>query len=182
MSRAKKVEPAGKTVVPGVPEKTVNPKDLQLLQANEEIISNAQASFKEMGKALKAIHDQKQFKAAGFDDFESYCVKKWAYSLNYANRLIAAHDCYEGLKKTLAETGEDLPKNEYQLRILAGVKETEWVETWKQVLAHAAGKPVTGEMVETVVNKAANSGAEKPKSKAGKKANAAKTVPAEAKK
>jgi len=179
MSRTKKIGPAGKTVVPGIPEKIVDPKDLQLLQANEEIISNGQDGFRETGKALKAIRDQKQFKAAGFDDFESYCVKKWGYSLNYANRLVAAHDCYERLKKGLAETGEDLPKNEYQLRILAGVNEAEWVKTWKQVLAHAAGKPVIGEMVETVVNKSAN---KKSKTKAGKKTKTAKTAPAEAKK
>jgi predicted house-cleaning noncanonical NTP pyrophosphatase (MazG superfamily) len=137
-------------VAPTVTEKTVDPKDLQLLQANEEIISKAQSSFLEIGKALKAIRDQEQFKAAGFENFEAYCTTKWSYSKSYASRLIGAHSCHELLRKNLAP-GEVLPCNEYQLRSLAVLPEDKWVTTWQQVVKQAAGKSVTGEMVEAAV-------------------------------
>jgi propanediol dehydratase large subunit len=162
------------------PEKPVNPKNMQLLQENEAVISKAQSSFLEIGKALKAIRDQKLFAGTEYVDFEAYCIKKWCYSQSYANRLIAAHDCYELLKKELSSSGEVLPINEYQLRALSGLTDNKWVKTWKQVLANAAGKPVTGEMVEAVVNNMlSKSVAAKPKTAAKQTETPAKTVNAE---
>jgi len=153
MSRAKNtVKSAGKTAA-AKPEKAVSGKKLQQLQENEAIISKAQSSFLDSGKALKAIRDQKLFKASGHENFETYCKQKWGYSQNYSNRLIAAYNCYEVLKKALAPSGRVLPGNEYQYRALAGLKESQWVKAWKQVLSEAAGEPVTGEMVEQVVRK-----------------------------
>jgi len=146
----KMVKSAKKTAEVAKPEKPVDPKDLQSLQANEEIIAKAQSSYLELGKALMAIREGKQFEAAGFEDFKAYCVKKWSYSENYANRLIAAYECHEFLKKELAVTGEVLPKNEYQYRSLARLHQPHWIKAWKQVLSEAAGKPVTGEMVSEV--------------------------------
>ena len=163
MKRAKQTIKTAKTTgAAASPEKVVDPKDLQTLQENEEIISKAQSSFLDLGKALQGIRDQKQFKAAKFDDFESYCVEKWSYSRNYADRLIAAYSCHKSLKEKLAATGEQLPTNEYQLRSLASLPETKWVETWKHILTNAAGKPVTGEMVKVAVEVIQNSTAKKP--------------------
>jgi hypothetical protein len=64
------------------PEKVADQKDLQLLQKNEAVISKAQSSFLEIGKALKTIRDQKLFAGTEYTDFEAYCLKKWAYSLS----------------------------------------------------------------------------------------------------
>jgi vancomycin resistance protein YoaR len=184
MSRTKKTAKTTETAVAAAkPEKVVDPKDLQLLQVNEDIISKAQSGFLDVGKALKAIHDQEQFRAVGFDDFEAYCLKKWGYSQNYSNRLIAAYSCHELLKKELASPGEQLPTNEYQLRSLVVLPENEWVKTWKQVLANAADKPITGEMVKAAVEAVKNPTAEKPAEteaktaeKANKQASASKLV------
>jgi hypothetical protein len=167
MSRPKKIKPAEQTAEAVNPEKVADPKDLQLLQENEAVISKAQSSFLEIGKALKTIRDQKLFAGTEYADFEAYCLKKWAYSLSYANRLIAASDCYELLKEKLSPKGKALPSNEYQLRALTGLPETKWVKTWKKVLKHADGKSITGEMVEAVVKPMlAKSEAVKPKTDA----------------
>jgi len=175
VSRTKKaIKTAETTVVAATPEKVVDPKDLQLLQVNEEIILKAESSFLDIGKALKAIRDQEQFKAAKFEGFEDYCVQKWAYSRNYADRLIAAYSCHELLKKEPTLTGGKLPTNEYQLRYLASLPETKWVETWKQILTNADGKPVTGEMVKTAVNAIQNPTAAKPAETEGETAEKAK--------
>jgi len=179
VSRPKKIK-TNKPDVAVKPDKAADPKDSQLLQENEAIISKAQSSFLEIGMALKAIRDQNLFAGTEYVDFEAYCNKKWSYSLSYAKRLIAAHDCYELLKEKLSSSGEVLPCNEYQLRALAGLPDTKWIKTWKQVLKHAAGKPVTGEMVEAVVNeKPAKSEAAKPKTAARQTETPAKTVNAE---
>ncbi len=153
MSRSQKTVKSAKQTAAANPGKVVSRKKLQQLQEHEAIISKAQSGFLESGKALKAIRDQKLFKASGHENFEAYCLKKWGYSQNYSNRLIAAYNCYEVLKKELAASGRILPSNEYQYRALAGLKESQWVKAWKQVLADAAGEPVVGEMVEKVVNK-----------------------------
>lgn len=144
------IEKAETTVAPVKTEKTVDPKDLQSLQLNEEIISKAQSSFLDIGKALKAIRDQKQFEAAKFDNFEAYCKAKWSYSKSYASRLIGAYNCHELLRENLA-SGEVLPSNEYQLRSLIVLPEDKWITTWQQAVKQAAGNPVTGELVEAAV-------------------------------
>jgi len=181
MSRPKKTVNSVENTAAVKPEKVADPKILEKLQGNEQIIALAQRTFLDAGLALKAIRDEKLFEAAGHDSFETYCVKKWNYSLNYANRLIAAFYCNQVLKKEFASTGEILPSNEFQYRALMGLKESLWVKTWKEVLKHAAGKPVTGEMVETVVNKLDGINSETKKTKSKKTAAKTKNPP-EAKK
>jgi len=152
MKRSKSIKSTGKTVAANS-GKVGKSNDQQRLQENEAIISKAQNSFLDSGKALKAIREEKLFEADGHEDFQAYCLKRWSYSRNYANRLITAYNCHETLKKKFADTGEALPSNEYQYRALASLNKAQWVKAWKQALANAAGKPVTGEMVESVVRK-----------------------------
>jgi hypothetical protein len=145
MSHTRKTIKSAENAAAAKPEKIVDPKILDRLQGNEAVIALAQRTFLDAGLALKVIRDEKLYEAAGHDSFETYCLKKWGYSQNYSNRLIAAFNCNQLLKKELATTGEILPSNEYQYRALAGLKESLWAKAWKEVLKHAAGKPVTGE-------------------------------------
>jgi hypothetical protein len=153
VSRAKKIRAGKQPKIETNAKKAVNRKKLQLLRENEAVISKAQSSFLEIGLALRAIRVQRLFTSSGYDDFEAYCLRKWHYSLSYAYRLIGAYNCHELLKRELSETGEPLPSNEYQLRVLSGLDASECVSTWKRALTQAAGKPVTGEIVEEVASK-----------------------------
>ena len=181
MSRVKKTIKSAENAAAAKLGKIVDPKILEKLHGNEAVIALAQRTFLDAGLALKVIRDEKLYEAAGYESFEAYCLKKWNYSLNYANRLIAAFNCNQVLKKELAATGEILPSNEFQYRALAGLKESLWAKTWKEVLKLAAGKPVTGEMVEAVVNKLNGSDSETKKTK-GKKTAAETKNPPEAQK
>jgi hypothetical protein len=151
MKRVKNaVKQAGKSVKAKKSGKAVKAMLSQLLQTNEVTIARAASSFLEIGKALKAIRDQEQYKAARFKNFEAYCEKKWNYSKSYASRLIGAYDAHELLKAKLPARTV-LPNNEYQLRALAALPESKWGTTWKRIVKQAKGKPVTGETVESVV-------------------------------
>jgi hypothetical protein len=151
MKKSKKtVKKAVKTVKAKKSGKVVKAMLSQLLQTNEVTIARAASSYLEIGKALKAIRDQKQFQATRFKNFETYCERKWNYSKSYASRLIGAYDAHELLKAKLPARTV-LPNNEYQLRALAALPESKWVTTWKRIVKQAKGKPVTGETVDKVV-------------------------------
>lgn len=151
MKKSKKaIKQAVKTVKAKKSGKAMKVMLSQLLQANEVTIARAASSYLEIGKALKSIRDQEQYKATRFKNFEAYCEKKWNYSKSYASRLIGAYDAHELLKAKLPARMV-LPNNEYQLRALAALPEGKWVTTWKRVVKQAKGKPVTGETVDSVV-------------------------------
>ena len=93
-----------------------------------------------------------------------------------------AFACVKTLLVELSPIGETrVPTNEYQVRSLVTQfkdQPDQWVKIWKQVLSKADGKPVTGEMVEAVVDELkapeANTGnGSSRKAKAGAKAKKA---------
>jgi len=58
------------------------------LAQNEEIITRGQRTFIEVGNALMEIREQRQYKDAGYTDFDTYCRERWGWSKRHANRIV----------------------------------------------------------------------------------------------
>lgn len=83
------------------------------LKANEAIVAKGRATFMEVGEALAAIRDAKQYREAGFSSFDAYCQERWGFTANYARRqIIAAADAKS------VPTGTLLPRTERAARAL----------------------------------------------------------------
>jgi len=135
----------------------LTPNDEQMFTAYENTIRDKISGFASVGMALKAIKDQQLHKIE-FPDwtFEQYCRERWGLSDKYAYRLIDAHTCVDNLLKELSPIGETrFPTHESQVRALTALKPAKQVKAWKQVLKDNAGKPITADEVEKVVNKLA---------------------------
>jgi len=131
-------------------------KDQQAaLDGFEEIIESGFGSFVEVGKALKAIEDQKLYKTSPDLDFPGYCKTKWRMSKQYAYRLIHAAE-FVGKLKSVDEKNaiKVFPINESQVRpIVEKLDRRQWVSAWRQVLAEVGDGIITAAKVAEVVRK-----------------------------
>jgi len=171
MSRAKKneneatpvAEPAEKNeqkldpdvVVPAEPqgEGQLNGVEELKLVALEEYIKLNLYGFMIVGKALKAISDEKLYRVK-FKRFEDYCQERWGLSDKYAYRQIEAYICVDRLEKALSPIGEKrIPTNESQVRPLTALEPEQQVKAWQRVLKAREGKSITADDVEKVVDK-----------------------------
>lgn len=62
----------------------------QRLRACERVLTEHMEEFVRVGLALKEIRDERLYKEDGFSRFEDYCRKKWAWSRDYADRVISS--------------------------------------------------------------------------------------------
>lgn len=111
------------------------------LQALETVVGNGKEAFVKVGCALAEIRDDRLYRES-FDTFEEYCVTRWQFKRNYANKLIVA----AGISKDL---GTIVP-NEATARELAKANPEHRQAVVESV---AAREPVTAKAVREEVKK-----------------------------
>lgn len=155
---AVEVEQKPKTEVTGQAEPqgetALNAAEEFKLNEFERIIELNIGGFMLVGRALKAISDQKLYRAK-FTRFQDYCHARWGLSDKHAYRLIEAYTCVDKLQKELVSPiGETrFPIHESQVRPLTPLVPEKQVKAWQQVLKACKGKPITADEVQNVVDK-----------------------------
>lgn len=129
----------------------------------EAVITQGIRSFYETGKALQEIRDQRLYKETGHSSFEEYCLNKWKFTKDYANKLVASYSVIKELEASQGENNEKpntivstLPTHETQVRPLTKIKDPEErLKAWNEVVEKAkeAEKPITAKDVEAVASK-----------------------------
>jgi len=137
-------------------EAPLDPAEELKLEQYETVIKQGLGGFLSVGKALKAIRDERLYRAKS-DRFEDYCREQWGLSDKYAHRLVKAYDVVMNLQSELKNSpnGETrLPSNESQVRHLTTLEKPEQqVKAWQQVLKNCEGKPITADEVKAVVDR-----------------------------
>jgi hypothetical protein len=136
-------------------EAALNAAEEMKLEQFETVLKPGLGSFMVVGKALKAIRDERLYRAK-FKTFEDYCRQRWDLSDKYAYRHIDAYTVVENLVSKLktSPNGETrLPTNESQVRPLTSLEPEQQIKAWQQVLKLCAGKPITANEVQAVVDK-----------------------------
>jgi hypothetical protein len=73
----------------------------QRLVLLEATIRRGLSTFIEVGNALAEIRDARLYREQGFRTFEDYCLKRWRWGRNYANKQIAAARVIQNLGTTV---------------------------------------------------------------------------------
>lgn len=87
------------------------------LAENEAVIERGLATFVEVGRAQ--IRDGRQYRSAGWSDFDTYCRERWGFNRQRAHQLIEGADAVS----TVVDAGAPAPSNEGQARELAPLKD-----------------------------------------------------------
>ncbi len=103
------------------------------LDQNEAVIERGLGTFVEVGEALMAIRDGRQYRDADYSDFDTYCRERWGMSRTQSDRLITASD----VVSTLAPIGAT-PQTESQARALAPLRDDP--EAMAEVMADVAAQ------------------------------------------
>lgn len=117
----------------------------------ERVIDAGQKTFVEVGQALLKIRESRLYRAE-FGTFEEYCLNRWGWSRQHANRLVSAAATAANLEP-LGST----PRNATIIRPLANLAPDQQREAWTKAneKADAENRPVTardvGEMVVEIV-------------------------------
>jgi hypothetical protein len=153
-------------VFPGVQEEVQNLDRTHKLLEHEQIIEVGLTNF-EVGRALRAICDAKLYKGK-WEKFEPYCKDRWDMSPKHAYRLIKTANVMDALKGDKAV--KVYPLNEAQIRPIAALLESKWVDAWKLVIKKAGTDKITARLIASVIaNRPGRPKARK--AKAPKKAN-----------
>jgi hypothetical protein len=107
------------------------------LQHLESVIKKYRQNFYSVGKALKEIRDGRHYQRLEFRSFESYVRLRWDMGRSHAYRLIEAFAVIDNL----SPIGEQLPKNEAQVRPLTQLDPHSQRRIWREFLA--TGKPLS---------------------------------------
>lgn len=123
------------------------------LEKLEKRVTEGLAKFIEVGQALAEIQNREGYKLRGHKTFEEYCEKQFGFSLRHGQRLIAAAETAQEIKKL---TGGDAPKNESAARVLAPIVKDE--KTVKRVEAELKKRKqtfatATAEKIQEVVER-----------------------------
>jgi hypothetical protein len=89
------------------------------LAENEAVIERGLATFVEVGRALMEIRDGRQYRTAGWSDFDGYCRERWGFNRQRAHQLIEGADAVS----TVVDAGAPAPSNEAQARELAPLRD-----------------------------------------------------------
>lgn len=100
------------------------------LRRLEKVIDQSRRRFRQIGAALRTIRDEKLYKVALFDSFESYVRQRWEMGKSQAYRLIEASRVVDNL----SPIGDALPANEAQARVLARLAPAEQKRLWREFL------------------------------------------------
>jgi hypothetical protein len=126
----------------------------------EDIIAANQQNFRQTGKALKQIRDDRLFRDLLFDSFDVYVRQRWDMARSQAYRLIKSANVIENL----SPIGDGiLPENEYQARVLARFTKEDQRKIWRAFIA--SGMTLTARNIKKFAHQT-------PKNKSVKNANA----------
>jgi hypothetical protein len=137
----------------------------------EKNIDQGNALFREAGRELLRIHEERLYKGQ-YKTFEEYCKTRWNYSRSYANGLIDATIVIRNLSAMADKTNEPntlgttvpkpetqpkalpMPSSERQARPLTKLKTAEAQrEAWSEAVQTAPEGKVTAKHVEEVVKR-----------------------------
>jgi hypothetical protein len=133
--------------------KEFEPSDKRL-EHLESVIKKYRQNFYPVGKALKQIRDGRHYQRLA-RSFESYVRLRWDMGRSHAYRLIDAYVVIDNL----SPIGEQLPKNEAQVRPLTQLDSHSQRRVWREFLA--TGKPISAFNIRKFV--AAHLGKQTPK-------------------
>jgi hypothetical protein len=122
----------------------LTPVEVASLAEHEAVIERGLNTFVEVGNALLAIRDQREYRAA-HSTFEGYCQERWGFTERRARQLMASAEAVG----TIVPTGLPAPANEGQARELARVPEPERAEVWRETIERTGGKPTAAAIRET---------------------------------
>lgn len=123
-------------------------RDQRRLIELEARIETGLQTFVEVGEALMEVRNSRLYRLT-HSSFEAYCRSRWGFDRRKAADLIQA----SAVVKSLSETTDVLPTNEFQALELAPVIRDEGVEVAAEVFAKAraaTGKP-TGMRIREVI-------------------------------
>lgn len=123
------------------------------LDENERIIAAGLQTFVEVGEALMEIRERRQYRDAGYSDFDAYCRQRWGMSRRRSSQLIGAAETVGDLGTTVPT-----PDNERQVRPLTRLptpeaKRDAWTGAVDKAKAEGRDVPVARD-VEDMVRKA----------------------------
>lgn len=121
------------------------------LSENEEVIERGRQTFIDVGNALMEIREGRQYRDAGYTDFDTYCRERWGWSRRRSDQMIEAASVAGSLP-----VGTTVPTSEGQARPLAPLRSDPEAlrETWQdaQRIAAERAKPVTQAIVQEAVD------------------------------
>jgi hypothetical protein len=136
-------------------------EDAKALRQHEETIDRNLKSFRDTGRALKAISDQKLHREK-YSSFEEYCPDRWDMSASHAHRLIEAAEFMDVIEEAspIGEPNPVMPQNEAQVRAVLEIQKDreKWAETWAKVVAKAKGERITAEKITSILAAKGSSG------------------------
>ncbi len=100
-----------------MPTTVLTPITKSRLGELESTVRSGLASFLAVGQALIEIREGKGYRLRGFDTFEDYCSETFHFSVRHGQRLIAAAQTAEAVRKVTGKA----PANESVARVLAPV-------------------------------------------------------------
>lgn len=120
------------------------------LAACEERIEKSLGAMSEIFTAFSEIKEKELFKAAGFDDWESYLHTKWSekFSPRHVRRLVSSIKMISDLRHSVK------PKNEASVRPLASLDTPEERSSaYAEAVEEAGGVAPTAKQVQIVVDR-----------------------------
>ena len=103
---------------------------MERLRKLETLIARNQKCFYKIGQALKEIRDNRLYKHALFESFETYTRARWDMGKSHAYRLIKFYEVIYNL----SPIGDRLPANESQARPLSQLESIEQRLIWKAII------------------------------------------------
>jgi hypothetical protein len=122
----------------------LTPVEAASLAEHEAVIERGLNTFVEVGTALLAIRDGREYRAT-HAAFEDYCQQRWGMRRQRANELIAAARVVD----EISSTDVPAPSNEAQAVALARIPEPERAEVWRETIERTGGKPTAAAIRET---------------------------------
>ncbi len=122
------------------------------LASCEAVIDRGMGTFVEVGEALATIRDCDLYREAGFATFADYCKSRYAISLPYAYRMIAASGIVRDDLSPIGDNGNGaLPKTESVARPLSLLETPEErTEAWKETVELHGDAPTAADVREVV--------------------------------
>jgi hypothetical protein len=118
------------------------------LAACEAVIARHRNAVLETAEQLRIIRDKRLYRET-HPNFDAYCLERWGYGKNYANKQIAAADVMANVG-TMVPNG---PASERQVRPLTQLPPEEQADAWQEAVDTAPAGKVTAKHVAAVVAK-----------------------------
>ena len=117
------------------------------LAQHEAIIERGISSFIEVGNALKAIRDGREYKDR-YQTFEEYCKERWGWTRQNVNRQIAG----AGAALNLEPIGSKIPITERLIRPIVNLELDAQRKVWKQAIESAPDGKLTAKHVSEIAS------------------------------